>query len=536
MIQFNIKFLWLILLFIANSTTAQFSIQEGEIFAAPGRESYNKVLLLKNGKTCYVHIADDDGIKIKIYDKDRKLVVTSSVASKYWELKKLSAISINALFEVSEDIVLFMNHKNGEVYRMVIGSTDGKVVSEQIVGKVKGEYTFYGNFCQQGNINIIKDEYSDNYAVITHDSEEDSISDGIYVVHFDAHHNQLSSCFIKTPGKKSRNFLMLDAVVAADKAVYIATAFTGDKQANSNVAIYSCKPGNKVQSEIIAAITDAEKEVTGRLVYEPASHNLVLAVAPLLDIQRLKMIYTYHVYLCYINAETLKPSVVNTITDEKINRFAKSESEPIADFIGEPVDLVLKGDKVMLVKQVLKYTFYTNAKDNIAYISYTRLGDIGLSTFDATGNEIGGCIVPYSSGASREVPLFYSKKILRGTWDNPHKLVGAKYNGEYPYVLISKKANDYIIFNAPSKIIFNPDHTELTEEDKGDGKWSAACNMLHNGNFERKFLISQAGNDGRNKMIMTASADQDGEGQMAAIELIGTGDDRQARLVWVKFE
>ena len=29
---------------------------------------YDKVLLLKSGNTCYVHITDDDGIKIRIFD------------------------------------------------------------------------------------------------------------------------------------------------------------------------------------------------------------------------------------------------------------------------------------------------------------------------------------------------------------------------------------------------------------------------------------------------------------------------------------
>ena len=520
-----------ILLFISTLGNAQFAIQTSETFKAPVKDNYDKVLLLKSGKTCYVHIDEEEGIKIRIYDNDRRLVATSGIASRYWLLKKLGSMSVCALMEVSGDIVMFMGHSNGDIYRMIISAADGKVIKEDIAGKVKSENAFYGNSCHQENVNIVMDPDSDNYAVITHDTEEDSVRDGIYVVHFNGRHERISASFIPTPGKKSHNFLTLDAVVASDKAVYIATAFTGDKQVASNVTVHSCKPGG-VQSNVIAAITDADRDVTGRLVYDASSGNLVLAVAPLTDIQRLKMIYTYHVYLCYINAETLKPTIVNTVTDEKLNSFAKSEHESVTDFKGVPVDLLVKDNKVILVKEVYQYTYYTNAKTGAAYVSYTRLGDIGVSEFDWSGNETAGFIMPHACGASGEVPVMYGKKIARGVWASPNKLIGMKYTGEYPFVFIVHNTKRYLVFNAPSKIIYNPDHAELKEEDYGAGKWSASVNILQKGDFERKFLA--AGNS--NKIILTGSADHDKDGQFAAIEVSGNGDDKTAKVVWTKLE
>ena len=118
-------------------TQAQFKqIAESATFADPKDGAFN-IVQMKSGNTFYVHLTSKEGIDLRIYDASHKEKVSTNVTPSFG---KLRAGTIDAVFEVKNDLVLFVSEYEDNapvLYRLIFDGNTGKLKEDKLLVETK---------------------------------------------------------------------------------------------------------------------------------------------------------------------------------------------------------------------------------------------------------------------------------------------------------------------------------------------------------------------------------------------------------------
>ena len=517
--------------------TAQPKIERSEPFDEPATVSYSKVLLLKSGNTAFITF-DGDGIDVSLYNKERKVITTANLSSNKWNDESKKATAISGAYEINGEIVVFVqqsSEKSPTLYRMRISETTAKLVKEDVIGSTDHRKKFFGDDFRS-HLYVVKDTRSDCYAVIYYDNVEGSANEALKVIHFDGSHNVISTGRLTFTGKKTDDFLYLDAVVNENKNVFIATYYDAPENESSHIYLSQLKVGETALTSKALDFTEDFKESTAQLIYNNNTNALQLLINAYSKSKRFKGTKVYLSFLAFISPDNLGVTGVKEISNAMITEYGRNNLALESDYSGLPQEMVIKGNKTIVVSEGMTSVIYVSKSGGTSIVA-TTMGDIGITEMSASATEERAYLLPRTMSASGDIKSLYLKDIGKGTWENrrSERLHGSSVQG-YQFRYIVGEKSDYVVFNDYFKNIENVDKDKFRKSDWKESKINATYCVLRNGNVSKTFLFDKPTSKKNKNTCYMAAADQNDQGVFATVMVSKKGKHREARIAWVSFE
>ncbi len=536
----KILFPLLLLCFIAVAVYAQPRVEKSAPIEEPAIGSYDKVLLMKSGKTCYAHYSGDGAIDLNIYGTDRKLASHTAIKSQRWDGDDFKSTTILGTYDINGELVIFLQQtdkKHPVLYRLRINTDDGKLLKEDILATTKKGNSFFAKDNVQTQMKVAKDTKSGCYAVVFYDNLDEDADDAIKVMHFDEKHTLLSTARISSPDKKIRHIVIQDIAVEGNKSVYLATYYVGNSEEESKIYISKLSAGETAVTTKSLDFTEDFRGSNLQMAYNYTTGQVQLLIVAYTKTKRNKEYYVS--YFCNINPATLDVAGVKEVSNEKVTAFARNSlgAEGDGDYMGVPQCFVLNSrNEPVIIKQVLVMIYHTTSK-GATYRAGTAFGSIGISEMANDGSEKQSYLVKHTSATRMDLGAMYIKDINTGKWDNAFisRKMGTNIQFHSFRYVIGKK-NNYIIHLAHKKEIDNPDNDKMHKKDFAESKNNAAYCTMRNGNISNDFLFGKpVGKKDKTTCFMDA-ADQNDDGLFATIIIEQKGKKTEHKIAWVSFE
>ncbi len=517
-------------------------IEKSEAFDEPG-DGWNKVMMMKNGNTFFFHFSKKDGIEINVFDKNRKVSSTKEITSDLWETRKMKYTLIAGLYEINNEAVLFMVQTEGRLptlYRLRFNGATGDLVKEEAVGTLpKVKVLNFGD--EVNTVYIEKDKESDCYAAIFFNNQVGDKDERIKVIHFDGSHNILSNAFYDCPNDDFRFLKFIGAVVDGNKRVFLSTYGARTLRGKEgNVFISSLKAGATAFVTKPLKFTDDFKDTKSLMEYNHNSNTIQLMA---LSFTKGRVSYfgsgvegNYMSIMSYIDPETLDLKSVKPVTGNKANAYVHEVINSKHDYRGLPQEMVLNKDGSTTVISEEQTQAITVDQNGNVIAAQTYLGAIGITELNADGSEKSGfAILKMQVAAGLFNPLYISSR-RKGRWAYMQG-GAADYNSYMSCDYVSTDKGRYIIFNDNPKNFDKDEDTKSRKAVMNINKLSTICYSL-NGSIVNKFYLfgNPEDKDQSNSCHIEASDIDQATGTYATIMIERDGRDRQAKMVWVKFE
>ena len=538
----KILYLLLAVLLCSSQLMAQAThIEKSEAFDEPG-DGWNKVLMLKNGNTFFFHFSRKDGIEINVFDKSRKVTSTKEITSDLWETKKMRNTLIAGLYEISNEAVLFMVQMEGRLptlYRLRFNGITGDLVKEEAVGTLpKVKLIQFGD--EVNTVYIEKDQESDCYAAIFFNNQVGDKDERIKVMHFDGSHNKINEAFYDCPNDDFRFLKFIGAVVDGNKRVFLSTYGAKTlKGKEGNVFISSLKVGDKAFVTKPLKFSDDFKDTRSLMEYNRTNNTIQLMTLSFtkgrVSFMGNEAMGQYMSIMSYIDPETLELKGVKPMAGNKVNEYVRNNVNAKRDYRGLPQQMVINKDGSTTVLSEEQTQEITVDQNGNMVQALTLLGAIGINELNADGTEKNGyAMLKMQAAGGLFNPLYISSRS-KGRW--AYTQGAADYNSYLSYDYVNTDKGRYIIFND------NPKNFDKDEDQKSRkvvtnvNKLNTICYSL-NGDKVNKFYLfgNPEDKDQSNSCHIEASDTDPVTGTYATIMIERNGRDRQAKMVWVKFE
>ena len=491
--------------------------------------SYNKVLLMKNGKTCYAHFSGDEGIDISIYSTERKLTTRSKIASERWDGDKISSTKILGTYEINGEMVIFLQQAEKRtlaLYRLRINTDDGKLLKEDVIAVLRNRRYLFNTYNASLKIDVVKDTRSGCYAVFYYDNLDEEADDAIKVLHFDSRHTLLSTARIISPDNKQKNIVLLDAAVQGDKCVFISTYYSGNENDESKIYVSKLNAGDSTLTTKALDFTGDFKRSKMHMLYNYQANKLQLLIATFVKSKHKGD--SYFPYFCEVNPSGLDVAGVRELSNEKIVDYARIALSREVDFTGLPQWLVLneKGEPI-IIKQSMAL-IYTSTAKGATYVSGSSLNDIGISELASDGTVKQSYFIPHHGMASSSVEVMDIKDMNNGTWS------GSDRHYSFRYVL--GKKNSYIVHLAYKKNVYNPDNVRWHKKDHKYYNTNVAYAAMRSGHVTEGLLFGVPGRKKDQILCLLDAADQNDDGLFATVITEKKGKRKESKIAWVNFE
>ncbi|HEY9176885.1 MAG TPA: hypothetical protein VIN07_04305, partial [Flavipsychrobacter sp.] len=199
-------------------------------------EGWNKLLIMKNGNTCYLHLTAQ-GMKTTLYGTDGKDIASAN--NTYTSYTKGKSLFKDGrfvdMFEVNGDITLFATCETGsnDLYRFIIDGSTGKLTNGSKIAtldKIKG-YGYELDEIVTNDIYIKRDNTSDFYCVLMFNAYNIKADTTIQLFVFDNTHQAVKKAILKDyPGAKDIKYCGLEF---HNKSVYLLTNEYNHKEKKS---------------------------------------------------------------------------------------------------------------------------------------------------------------------------------------------------------------------------------------------------------------------------------------------------------------
>ncbi len=516
-------------------------IEKSEAFDEPG-DGWNKVLMLKNGNTFFFHFSKKNGIEINVFDKSRKVTSTKEITSDLWETKKMRNTLIAGLYEINNEPVLFMVQMEGRLptmYRLRFNGYTGDVVKEEVVGTLpKVKIISFGD--EVNTVYIEKDKESDCYAAIFFNNTVGDKDERIKVMHFDGSHKVISEAFYDCPNDDFRFLKFIGAVVDGNKRVYLSTYGAKTLRGKEGNVFISClKAGEKTFVTKPLKFSDDFKDTRSLMEYNRTNNTIQLMT---LSFTKGKVSFMgneamgqYMSIMSYIDPENLELKSVKPLQGSKVNEYVRSNVNAKRDYRGLPQQMVINKDgSTTLLSEEQTQAITVDQYGNVVQ-AQTFLGAIGINELNADGTEKSGyAMLKMQDAAGLFDPLYIASR-QKGRWAYIQGF--ADHNSYMSYDYVNTDKGRYIIFND------NPKNFDKDEDQKARkmviniNKLNTICYSM-NGDKVNKFYLfgNPEDKDQSNSCHIEASDIDQTTGTYATIMIERNGRDRQAKMVWVKFE
>lgn len=277
----RISTLSMLLLVMSLSLTAQFKlIGKGPSFEEP-EKGYDKLLLLKNGKTAYIH-AESSGLRVKIFGADYKQAGNGLINSTQG---KLSELNVEGIFESGGNIVALVSEYEKNVpilYRFVIDGNTGRKISEDKIAQMQKESigsVFANAFgVPVADFLVRKDPSSDYYVVAVFNTGTTESDKRLEFITYDGTHKEISRSYMSSPENKFKYVNLLDLAILPNQEVFALiyvynTESKGGKENDLLMAAF--KPGDQEVAYTNMNLDDKDLVTDGIMKYNPAMKKLI---------------------------------------------------------------------------------------------------------------------------------------------------------------------------------------------------------------------------------------------------------------------
>jgi hypothetical protein len=501
----------------------------------------HKILQLKNGNTFLLHFSKQ-GIDVSVYDKKRDVIARANLTSDLWDASAMPYSSLEGLYEISGQPVIFLSQSIGKDYclfRIILDPQTGKILNEKKLSHfaVRGRFNFlYGATSENtGGFVVEKDPYSDYYAVAYYNNDPDDIDEAIRVVHYNGENKKIGAGYLTLPRGKYKYINFIALAVIGDKQVNICTyAYNSkrDKGEDAKVIISKLAAGDSVFENKELDFTEDFRNTQAIMKYNKGTGMLNL-----LTLTRIKSkgSTTYYLALVnYIDPSTLYVTGTVPLTAEKASAFMQAHLDVDA-YQGLPQDMIINPDNSITVLMEENQQEIITNRYSTSYRTY--LGNIGITVMDPKGKEKEGAAILKMQYAALLINPLYMHYKHEGMWSyNPNAAFRKNYNAFLSFDYVSTNNNRYVMFNdLPENFDRNEKKKRkiLTYPDQSN----TICYKLNKGDMEKFYLFGEPADSRDNTFCNIESSDYLAETNTYCTMIVADHKhDQEIKLAWVKFD
>lgn len=505
-----------------------------EAFPEPSADGWDKLVLLPNGNTCYLHFDKNDGISVALYNAKKELVVADKISGKQWDAHNMNDTEIDGVYEINGQVVIFLQQLikfRPSLFRIVIDGTTGHWVQEDRIGElptVLHRNAFALNNLASHDFYVAKDPYSGYYAVAFFAggeiSRKENAAERVQVMHFSPDHQLVNQAYYTLPDNAYTYFSFLDMAVEGKSSVYLCTVGFNTKRstegaAQSQVLVSAFKAG---QQAFIHQPLDNTANFGGAyadLQWSPAAGRLqlFLAAAPepksKPDERRL--------FMNYLDPATCSLKVQNPLNPALTAAHAQPQLLTVA----------ADGTTFLQLEQMQQFT----QGKNIYNMMHTNLNDVRVCSINNTGEADSGYVISKMQVANGAFEPLYLQRKNRGTWVFRNRVPALNTTPYLSFDLVHTSHGDYTFFN---DYIQHLDRGG-TFEDKKPLRYLAEANIVcyhyDKGKNERLFLFGTPATDNAYYCMLGASDRSLSGNRYVTILVTRTGAEKKAQIAWISF-
>lgn len=530
----------LLALLFASQLSAQVPpVQLSNQFPEPG-DGFDKILLLDNKYTAYLHFDKKAGIIVNMYDASHQPAATDTVTGKLFDMNALNDTEIDGIYEINGQVVVFLQQlvkMKPRLYRLILDGQSGHLVQEDQLGELPTiqhrDVVVQDNYASH-DFYVAKDPHSGYYAVASFAGGEldrrETPGERIQVLQFSPDHQQIGHSTSYLPLADYPYHGYLDMTVHKDQ-VYLVTAplriRKNPKDTSAMVAV-SAVHGTEVRHQLLPYTANMQ-DIHANIQYIPASQKLILLLTnatgkgtktPGVDMQ-----------LCYLDANTLEEYRHQPVVLDKISTYAREKLKYAGNYTGVPQRMITTatGKTTLLLESV---SLFNSGGTNTWNNMHTNMNDIGVAILDSNGVAQSGIAqIKMQIANGLYDPLFLNRR-KKGQWMFRNRIQALNTTPYLSFDYLSTAMGDYLLFNDYLAYL---DPGGVYTDKKPLRYLTEANAVCYNAAGERLFLFGTPETYKGFYCMLGASDFRQESGQYATILITRKGETRQANIAWVQF-
>ncbi|WP_089911073.1 hypothetical protein [Chitinophaga rupis] len=503
-------------------------------FPEPEADGWDKVVLLPNGNTCYLHFDKSKGIQSSLYNAARELTVSDVITGRQWDTRDMNDTEIDGVYAINGQVVIFLQQLikyKPTLFRIVIDGTSGHLQQEDKIGElptVLHREAFALNNLASHDFYVAKDPASGYYAVAFFAGGElqrkENAKERIQVMHFSPEHQLVNQAWYSLPDSSALPYYSyLDMAVQGKESVYLCTVGFNTKrnglQAQSQVIVSVLKAGQTEFQHQPLAYTANFGNAYASLQWVAATQRLQLLLVAAADAKAKPD--ERGCYLNYLdnNGQLLQQNALPL--------------DKLASYNGLPQMLTVQpdGSAIVQLEQMLQFT----QGKNVYNMQHTNLGDIGICSISAGGQADSGYVIPKMQVANGAFEPLYLQRQHRGTWMFRNRVAALNTTPYLSFDHIRTNHGDYTLFNDYLQALDRGGTFEARKPLRYLTEANTICYRYQKGQAERLFLFGNPQTDKAYYCMLGAADRNVQENSYATILVTRTGDDRKACIAWISF-
>lgn len=344
-----------------------------------------RILQLKNGNTLYVHFPSR-GVNIQLYDSSHQRVDTIAGESTFAHIRNGN---LDAVFESQGNATVLYSVKESKhplLVRLTIDAGTGQLLREDTVANLD-KVNRRKKKISSSDFLVIKDPYSENYAVSMYANMEEADA-GYEIVHYAADHHEISRARFTGPDNETR-FQYWDMVVIGDKQLCILgmAQNAANEVASSEMKLATLEKGHIFFRFSSLSFPKGVAVQGGFVKYNPYTDQLILLEAHQKEDKKMTT------WLTTVQLSTMEAAAAKEIFPDKANLKSLEVFGPKAPYEGVPQNVFIKkdGGYSVVFEELDNFVRLVNS---VPVVISTILSNVAVIDMDAEGKEINTWMVP----------------------------------------------------------------------------------------------------------------------------------------------
>lgn len=506
-----------------------------EPFPEPSADGWDKLVLLPNGNTCYLHLDKNVGISVALYNEKRELVVSDKINGKQWDSNDLNDTEIDGVYEINGQVVIFLQQLvkfRPNLFRIVIDGNTGRWVQEDRIGELPTvlhrEAVALENLASH-DFYVAKDPYSGYYAVASFAggelSRKENAAERVRVMHFSPAHELVSQAYYTLPDSAYTYFSFLDMAVEGKNSVYMCTVGFNTKRSEgapqSQVLVSALKAGRQTFINQPLDYTANFGAAYASLQWTPAAKYLQL-------------------FLAAATAPRSKPGerglFMNLLDPATCSVQLQNPLNPALTAGNlQPQLLSVSGDGSTLLQFEQMQQFNQAQGKNIYNLMHTNLNDIRICSINAQGEADSGYVISKMQVANGAFRPLYLQRKNRGTWVFRNRIAALNTTPYLSFDLVHTSHGDYTLFNDYIQHLDRGGTFEGRKPLRYLVEANTVCYHYNKGVGERLFLFGTPMTDKAYYCMLGASDRSTAGNHYATILITRTAAEKKAQIAWITF-
>jgi hypothetical protein len=540
------KYSWpvccLFILLFSNHLSAQApKVQLSQTFPEPG-EGFEKILLLDNGNTCYLHFDKKLGIQVTLYNQKREAAPTETITAKLWDAGNINDTEIDGIYNINGQVVIFLQQLlkyKPAIFRLILDGNTGKLIREDQLGELPTvlhrDVLIQNNFASH-DFYTAKDPHSGYYALASFAGGElqrnENARERIQVSLFSPEHELVQKTAFYLPDGAYPYFSFLDMTVEGKERVYITTAALANrkssKDTSSIVFVSAIKTGDTAFTHQQLAYTANYSDLHAAVKYVPATQRLQV----LLTTANKSGLTTY---INYLDARTLQLLHTKPVTAQKVSAYAQQKMKYTTPYTGQPQLLLPGADGSATILLENMSEFAMGNSPHAWNRMHTNMNDIGVSHLDTAGVEQSGFALTKMQIANGVYEPLYLQRKQKGQWVFRNRIQALNTTPYLSFEYLPTKHGLYIIFNDYLQYL-DPGGSDLSKRPmRYLTEANTVCYRCDDATQERLFLFGTPETFKGYYCMLGASDYQLDKSIYATIMITRKGEEKKACIAWVEF-